>query len=130
MEVFDVIIVGGGPAGLSAALVLGRCCRKVLVCDAGNPRNAASTAVHGFLTRDGTPPAELLQIARSQLEGYDIRLHEGTVMKVQRKGGTFVVTMLKGERFTARKILLATGVVDLMPEIEGIKEFYGKSVHH
>jgi thioredoxin reductase len=130
MEAYDVIIVGGGPAGLSAALVLGRCCRKVLLCDAGNPRNAASIAVHGFLTRDGTHPAELLKIARSQLSAYDVRLREGTVMKVRRQRGTFVVTMLSGEQFTAGKILLATGVVDVVPEMHGIKELYGKSVHH
>ncbi len=70
-EPWDTVIVGGGPAGLSAALVLGRCCRRVLVCDDGQPRNRASKALHGFLTRDGIAPSEFLQLARQQLQRYE-----------------------------------------------------------
>ena len=77
---YDVVIVGAGPAGLSAALILGRCRRRVLVCDTGRPRNAASHAMHGYLTRDGMPPAEFLAAARSELEPYttvEVRRHRG-----------------------------------------------------
>ncbi|AMV40168.1 FAD-dependent oxidoreductase [Planctomyces sp. SH-PL62] len=76
---YDVVIVGGGPAGLSAALVMGRSCRKVLVCDAGSPRNHTSPAVHGFFTRDGIAPAELLKIGREQLKPYAVEWHDGRV---------------------------------------------------
>ena len=79
MQVYDVIIVGGGPAGLSAALVLGRCRRSVLVCDSGHPRNRASHGLHGFLSRDCIPPAELLSIGRDQLQPYGVEFHRTTV---------------------------------------------------
>lgn len=128
---FDVVVVGGGPAGLSAALVLGRCCRKVLVVDAGNPRNVRSHGVHGFISREGCKPAELLKITRSQLAPYAITIREGTVMNVSKEhDSAFRVELLDGSVGFSRKILLATGVVDRLPAIEGIDEFYGTSVHH
>ena len=127
---FDVLIVGGGPAGLSAALVLGRSCRKVLVVDAGNPRNLRSHGVHGFLTREGLRPAELLAMARDQLRPYNIECRDGTVMKIDRSDEGFHATLLDGSRSQSRKILLATGVVDLLPELEGIEDMYGLNVHH
>jgi thioredoxin reductase len=128
---FDVVVVGGGPAGLSAALVLGRCCRKVLVVDAGNPRNIRSNGVHGFISREGCKPAELLAIARSQLSPYEITVREGTVMSVHRENeSVFRVELLDGSVGFARKVLLATGVVDRLPAFDGIEEFYGVSVHH
>jgi thioredoxin reductase len=129
-DLFDVIIVGGGPAGLSAALVLGRCRRKVLVCDAGNPRNARSEAMHGFLSRDGTKPTEFLATAREEVKCYGVVLREGTVMGAAPVEGGFEVQLLDGEKFRARKLLLATGVVDRVPNIEGLDVLYGKSVHH
>jgi thioredoxin reductase len=128
---FDVVVVGGGPAGLSAALVLGRCCRKVLVVDAGNPRNIRSHGVHGFISREGCKPAELLEITRSQLDPYAITIREGTVMNVRKEDDTaFRVELLDGSVGYARKILLATGVVDRLPAIDGVDDFYGTSVHH
>jgi thioredoxin reductase len=127
----DVIIVGAGPAGLSAALVLGRCRRRVLICDAGRPRNAASQALHGFLTRDGVKPGEFLSLAREQLAQYKtIELRHSEVTGARRMANGFEVTLPSGERITSRKLLLATGVVDDIPEIEGIAEFYGRSVFH
>jgi thioredoxin reductase len=127
---FDVIIVGGGPAGLSAAVVLGRCCRRVLICDAGNPRNAKSRGVHGFLSREGMPPGDLLKVAREQAAGYGVSMMDGLVTSVRPDAGAFAVSLQDGKQFRARKVLLATGVVDRIPEIDGIAELYGKSVHH
>ncbi len=127
----DVIIVGAGPAGLSAALVLGRCRRRVLICDTGNPRNAASRGLHLFLTRDGLPPAKFLEIARDELRPYQsVELREVKVTDAASVAGGFEVTLENGKRITSRKLLLATGVADKLPQIEGLVDFYGRSVFH
>lgn len=127
---FDVIIVGAGPAGLSAALILGRCRRKVLVCDAGRPRNSASRALHGFLTRDGVEPAEFIRIGREQLRPYTtIQLRSEEVTHARQIDNGFEVKVA-GDVVPARKLLLATGVVDRLPDVEGLETFYGRSVFH
>jgi thioredoxin reductase len=127
----DVIVVGAGPAGLSAALFLGRCRRRVLVCDAGAPRNAASHVLHGFLTRDGIAPAEFLRIGREQLRPYaNVELREVRVTDARRAGDRFELTLDDGQRVSSRKLLLATGVVDQVPDIEGFAALYGRSVFH
>jgi len=128
---FDVIIVGAGPAGLSAALVLGRCRRRVLVCDSGNPRNAASHSLHGYLTRDGIAPGEFLEIGRIQLLRYKtVELRSTSVIEARRLNKLFEIKLASGERLTTRKLLLATGVVDELPQIDGLPAFYGTSVFH
>lgn len=128
---FDVVIVGGGPAGLSAALVLGRCNRRVLVCDAGHPRNAASRHLHGFLTRDGVNPLELLRLARAELARYPtVELLATLAIDARCTDGIFETTLEDGRRVQSRKLLLATGVVDNLPEIAGFREMYGRSVFH
>ena len=128
---YDVIIVGAGPAGLSAALVLGRCRRNVLVCDSGQPRNAASHGLHGFITRDGIEPKDFLRIGREQLRPYEtVELRDATVMSVARENDQFVTTLEGGEKISSRKLLLATGVVDELPRLEGLDEFYGTSIFH
>ena len=128
---YDVVIVGAGPAGLSAALILGRCRRHVLVCDTGKPRNAASHAMHGFLTRDGIPPGEFLRIAREQLRQYDsIDMRDVEVTAAECIDGRFHVTLQNGGRVTSRKLLIATGVVDNVPDIPGFRDLYGTSVFH
>ena len=129
---YDVIIVGAGPAGLSAALMLGRCRRTVLVCDTGRPRNAASEALHGYLTRDGIAPREFLQIARGELRKYEtVEICDSEVVDAEcADDSQFHVTLASGERLKSRKLLLATGVVDHVPPVPGIAELYGKSVHH
>jgi thioredoxin reductase len=129
--IYDCIVVGGGPAGLSAALMLGRCRRRVLVCDAGQPRNRRAAAAHGFLTRDGIAPGELLRIAREQLVPYDtVELRTAEVVDVVREGREYAVRCADDTRLRCRKLLLATGVVDELPAIDGLDEFYGTSVHH
>ncbi len=128
---FDAIIVGGGPAGLSAALILGRCRRNVLVCDSGEYRNAAAHALHGFLTRDGIEPAELRQVARDELRRYEtVEIWDVEVSDARRVNNHFKVTLNNEVRVASRKLLLATGVVDDVPEIEGITSLYGRSVFH
>jgi thioredoxin reductase len=126
----DVIIVGAGPAGLSAALILGRCRRNVLVCDAGHPRNTASRSLHGYLTRDGIEPAELLRIGREQLRPYTtVHLRSAEVTSACKVGNGFEITV-NDELVSSRKLLLATGVVDHLPDIEGLRPLYGRSVYH
>lgn len=127
----DVVIVGAGPAGLSAALMLGRCRRSVLVVDHGKNRNASSHALHGFLTRDGTPPAEFLRFAREELAPYDtVELRSDEVVAAECRDDGFCVTLASGDVIPSRKLLLATGVVDNLPEIPGFRELYGRSVFH
>lgn len=129
-EILDVVVVGGGPAGLSAALVLGRCLRKVLVCDAGNPRNAAARTFNGYLSRDGSSPAEFRQICRDQLARYEtVELRAATVARAERSDGNFTITLETGERVDSRMLLIASGLVDELPQLEGLKQFYGKSAH-
>jgi thioredoxin reductase len=129
-DLLDVLIVGGGPAGLSAALVLGRCRRRTILFDAGHPRNEASHALHGYLTRDGISPAEFLKIGREQLRRYDtIDVRPGKVTGVERRDRRFTTTLETGDRFSSRMLLLATGLVDELPQVEGFRQFYGVSAH-
>jgi thioredoxin reductase len=128
---FDVVIIGGGAAGLSAALTLGRFRRSVLVCDSQRPRNAPSSGVHGFLSRDGMPPKELLQIARDQLAPYTtVELRTQEVIDLVQADGHFELTLQDGSTASARKVLFASGVKDVLPAIEGIEALWGRGVFH
>jgi len=127
-EHFDVVIVGAGPAGLSAALILGRCCRKVLLCDRGTPRSWASKSMHGFIAHDGIPPAEFSDVASKELHRYpcvSFAPVEVTHAKPEKRG--FAVTAGDSTVHT-RKLLIATGLVDDLPQIEGFKALFGSSV--
>ncbi|MCA1719011.1 MAG: NAD(P)/FAD-dependent oxidoreductase [Actinobacteria bacterium] len=124
-------MVGGGSAGLSAALILGRSRRRTLVLDAGEPRNAPSSGVHGFLSRDGTPPKELLRIAREQLGPYpSVEVRSARAIGARGEDGGFEMDLDDGSSVRARKLLLATGLVDELPEKPGFKELWGRGVYH
>jgi thioredoxin reductase len=129
---YDAIIVGGGPAGLAAALTLGRARRSVLLLDAGQGRNAPAAAVHNLLAHDGTPPEELRRIGRKQLARYpSVQLREATVDGAQADAGVGFQLRLDGaETVEARRLLLATGLVDELPEIDGLAELWGRSAFH
>ena len=131
-SLYDVVIVGAGPAGLSAALILGRARRTVLICDNGRPRNAASHALHGYLTRDGIHPREFLAIGRKELTPYTtVSLRDiGVADAACEADGRFKVTLADGTSVRSRKLLLATGVCDNLPEIPGVQAMYGRSVFH
>ncbi|NJR52360.1 MAG: NAD(P)/FAD-dependent oxidoreductase [Leptolyngbyaceae cyanobacterium CSU_1_3] len=129
-NVFDAMIVGGGSAGLSAALVLGRSCKRVLVCDTRKPRNQVAHASHSFFSRDGTSPEALLQIGREQLQPYDVEIQMDEVVDAENLGDRFQITLSNGRQFVGRKLLLATGMKDTLPSIEGFAELWGNSVFH
>jgi len=129
-RIYDTVVIGGGPAGLSAGLVLGRCMRHALVCDDGRYRNARSDALHCYMGHDGIRPAELLDRARTQLTPYDtISTLGSSVTSVKREDHRFAVAFKTGASVRARSIIVATGVVDELPPIPGIEALFGKSVH-
>jgi thioredoxin reductase len=127
---YDVIVIGGGPAGLSAALMLGRCRRNVLLCDEGRPRNRRSRALHGYLTRDGIAPASFNERGRAELVKYGVRFRSVVVTAVTRRSNRFQVSFASGADQATRFVLIATGVTDDLPAIPGFDECYGRSVFH
>ncbi|GAA4632279.1 NAD(P)/FAD-dependent oxidoreductase [Actinoallomurus vinaceus] len=127
---YDVVVVGGGAAGLNGALMLARSRRSVVVIDAGAPRNAPATGVHGFLSRDGIPPAELLERGRSEVRGYGGQVVPGEVDTVVREDDGFAVTLADGRTVRARRLLVATGLVDELPDIPGLRARWGRDVLH
>ena len=133
---YDVLIIGAGSAGLSAALTLGRCLRRVLLADGGPPRNQPSPGVHGFLSRDGIRPAELLRIGHEQLKPYEtVEVDCLAIEHLVRHGRGFQATARHTatdavRTFTARRVLLATGVADVLPPLPGFRELWGRGVLH
>ena len=127
----DVCIVGAGAAGLSAALLLGRCRRDVVVFDSAKPRNSVSRALHGFLTRDGIPPWDLRELGRQQLAAYpSVQLRELTVVSVTRRQDRFELRTSDDQVTAARMLLLATGRTDELPDRPGFRALYGRGVYH
>ena len=125
----EVLIVGGGPAGLSAALLLGRCRRTVTLIDSGTYRNADADVVHGYLARDGLPPGELRAIGRAEIGRFtSVELRDGEVSAARRDGDLWVLTLADGEELRGRALLLATGVVDVLPPVPGARELHGRRV--
>jgi thioredoxin reductase len=126
----DVCVVGGGPAGLSAALVLARSRRSVLVVDAGEPRNAPAEALHAFLSRDGTAPSELLDLGRAEVTGYGGEHLADRVVDVERSGARFRIGLASGGAVHARRLVVTTGLVDELPDVPGVSERWGRDVVH
>ncbi|UOY03161.1 NAD(P)/FAD-dependent oxidoreductase [Blastococcus sp. PRF04-17] len=127
---YDVVVVGGGAAGLSGALALSRARRSVLVVDAGTPRNAPADGVHNYLAREGTPPAELMAAGRAEVAGYGGEVVEGTVTSAERTGDGFRVGLGDGREVRARRLLVTTGLVDELPDVPGVRELWGRDVLH
>jgi len=131
MNEYDVVVIGGGATGLSAALVLSRARRMVAVVDAGMPRNAPASHMHGFLSRDGFPPHDLLAAGREEVRRYGGDIIDETVTEVPRGAGPgFQVLLAGGRQLTARRVLVATGLRDVLPDIPGVRERWGQDVLH
>ncbi|BCW09618.1 putative FAD-dependent pyridine nucleotide-disulphide oxidoreductase [Arthrobacter sp. NtRootA4] len=134
---YQVVVIGGGAAGLSAAVTLGRALRSVLVIDAGEPRNASAAGVHGFLSRDGIDPRELLDMGREEARGYGVDFIAGVAVAARSTAGaeegaelSFDVELADGRTVKARRILVTTGLTDVLPDIDGIRERWGRDVLH
>src|SRR6478609_8021886 len=130
MNNYDVIVIGGGAAGLSAALVLSRARRKVLVVDAGSPRNAPAAHMHGYLSRDGTPPAELLAAGRREVNSYGGEIIDGAVTDLVPAGHGFTALLAGGQRISSRRLLVTTGLRDELPDIPGLRDRWARDVLH
>ncbi|MEU5032376.1 NAD(P)/FAD-dependent oxidoreductase [Streptomyces milbemycinicus] len=135
-ETVDVVVIGGGAAGLNGALMLARSRRSVVVIDSGTPRNAPAAAMHGFIVLDGTPPPEILNRGRQQVREYGGRIVFGEVATAEPAAPSadgdlrFTVTLADGRTLTARRVLVATGLRDVLPEVPGLAEHWGRSVVH
>jgi thioredoxin reductase len=127
-KTYDAVIVGGGIAGLSAALVLGRARRDVVVIDAGMPRNTPADAAYGFVTRDGTTPERLLELAREDLEPYGVRLVDGTAERAAEESDGWSVRLPDGAKVRGRQLILASGLRDVIPDIPGAREAWGRGL--
>ncbi|MBT2534151.1 NAD(P)/FAD-dependent oxidoreductase [Arthrobacter sp. ISL-48] len=127
---YDVVIVGGGAAGLSAATTLARALRSVLVIDSGTPRNAPAAGVHGYLSRDGMNPGELLSVGRSEVLSYGATVIDGEAVSARRTPDGFEVILEDTRRFSGRRLLVTTGLTDELPPIDGLREQWGKGVVH
>ncbi|WP_300012503.1 NAD(P)/FAD-dependent oxidoreductase [Pseudonocardia sp.] len=129
-ERYDVVVIGGGAAGLSGAVAAARSRRSVLVVDAGAPRNAPAGHIHNYLGREGCPPGELLAAGRAELDGYGGTVVDGSVTAAEPVEGGFRVRLAGGETVHARRLLLTTGLVDELPEVDGLAGRWGRDVLH
>jgi thioredoxin reductase len=127
---YDVVVIGGGAAGLNGALMLARSRRSVMVIDSGSPRNAPAAGVHGFLSRDGIPPVELLERGRAEVRAYGGQVMSGEVSLVEMENAVFAVRLADGRKLNARRLLVATGLSDELPDIPGVHERWGRDVIH
>lgn len=129
-ELYDVVVIGGGVAGLSGAMALGRSRRRVLVIDAGEPRNAPADHAHNYLGREGINPLELVEIGRGEVASYGVEFASGRVTEVTSHDDSFAVSTAEGASVSARRVLVTGGVVDELPAIPGLAERWGRDVLH
>ncbi len=127
---YDVVVIGGGAAGLNGAMMLARSRRSVVVIDAGSPRNAPAEGVHGLLARDGTSPADLLERGRAEVRGYGGQIVSGEVTTVTRGDDVFTVSLTDGRTTRARRLLVTSGLTDELPDIPGLRARWGRDVLH
>jgi thioredoxin reductase len=127
---YDVVVIGGGPAGTSGAVALGRALRSVLMIDSGTPRNAPADGIHNYLTRDGVPPATFAALGRDEVRRYGGEVVDGEVVRVTGAAPAFEVTLSGGGVVTARRLLVTTGVRDELPDVPGLRERWGHTVLH
>ncbi|OBW42683.1 Alkyl hydroperoxide reductase subunit F [Chryseobacterium sp. MOF25P] len=128
---YEVIIIGGSYSGLSAAMALGRSLRKTLVIDSGKPCNEKTPHSHNFLTQDGKSPKEIAESAQKQVSEYEtVHLHKGKAIDAKKTENSFEITTEKGEKFHSKKLIIATGIVDEIPDLKGFKESWGISLIH
>jgi thioredoxin reductase len=130
MDEYDVVVIGGGAAGLSGAVALGRSRRSVLVVDDGTPRNAPAEGVHNFLSRDGTPPGELLAAGRAEVASYGGEIRGDRAVGAERVAGGFDVRLAGGGTVRGRRLLVTTGLTDVLPDVPGLAERWGRDVLH
>ncbi len=131
MKNFDVIIIGGSYAGLSASMALGRSLRNVLIIDSGKPCNRQTPYSHNFITHDGSTPKEISDLAKEQVLKYEtVQFHEGEVVKMIKNATEYTVTTANSEEFYAKKLIIAAGIKDVMPDIPGFSECWGISILH
>jgi thioredoxin reductase len=130
MDGYDVVVVGGGAAGLNGALMLARSRRSVVVVDAGAPRNRPAAGVHGLLGHDGIPPSELIERGRAEVRRYGGQVVTGEVTTAARDGDRFVLALADGRSTRARRLLVASGLVDELPDVPGVRERWGRDVVH
>ncbi|SDF77215.1 Thioredoxin reductase [Lentzea fradiae] len=129
-ELWDAVVIGGGAAGLNGAVMLARSRRSVVVVDSGTPRNAPAGGVHGMLGLDGIPPAELLERGRAEVRRYGGQVRSGQVVGAKPDGDAFTVTLADGVELHARRVLVATGLRDVLPDVPGLAEHWGRGVVH
>ncbi|MEO6454127.1 MAG: NAD(P)/FAD-dependent oxidoreductase [Ginsengibacter sp.] len=130
MNVYDVIIIGGGPAGLNAAVVLGRCRRNVLLFDHGKQRNRFSHGMHNYLTRDDVLPTDFLTISNKEVKKYGVKILRKEVKYARKKEEIFIIRDADSKIYHSKKLILATGLTDILPKIKGAEDFYGSSMFH
>ncbi|MDQ4143503.1 MAG: NAD(P)/FAD-dependent oxidoreductase [Actinomycetota bacterium] len=128
MNDYDVVVIGGGPAGLNGALMLARSRRSVVVIDSGSPRNSRAEGVHGLLGHDGIPPGDLIERGRSEVRLYGGHVVTGEVIRGGRDGDRFIVELADGRSVSARRLLVTTGLVDELPDVPGVRERWGRDV--